>query len=160
LNVKAGDTVIDLGCGSGYFALKLSSVVGPAGGVYAVDIRRLPLIFLWARTIRRDQHNIRRVLSTPNNPPLPSSGAQAVLIANTYHELDDRDAILGRVYTSLVPGGRLVVVDPMQTERGILTTISDVERKLRHHGFNIVSINDRFIDEPGRSLWWMIVARK
>lgn len=159
LNVKAGDTVIDLGSGSGYFALKLSSSVGPAGNVYAVDIRRLPLIFLWARTISRDQHNIHRVLSTPSSPTLPSGNAQSVLIANTYHELDDRDAILDRVYSSLVPGGRLVVVDPIQTEHGILT-LGEVEQQLRNHSFDIVSSNDRFIDEQGRSLWWMIVARR
>jgi len=159
LSLKPGDTVIDLGCGSGYFTLKLSSAVGPDGLVHAVDIRRLPLMFLWARAIKGNRHNIHRVLSIPNDPPLPSGAAQAVLISNTYHELEDPNAILDRVHRSLVPGGRLVVLDPMRTEHGILTP-DKVQERLRGHGFGIVSSDKRFIDESGPGLWWMIVARK
>jgi ubiquinone/menaquinone biosynthesis C-methylase UbiE len=59
------------------------------------------------------------VLSQPNDPLL-LSGTHAVLIANTYHEFDDIDAILDRVFRSLVTRGRLVV-DPMRTEHGTLT---------------------------------------
>lgn len=40
LDPRTGNTVVDLGCGSGYFALKLSSVVGPEGTVLAEEIRR------------------------------------------------------------------------------------------------------------------------
>jgi ubiquinone/menaquinone biosynthesis C-methylase UbiE len=159
LNLKPGNTVIDFGCGSGYFTLKLSSVVGSGGTVYAVDIRRLPLTFLWARSVRKNQHNIYRVLSTPNDPPLPSGAAQAVLISNTYHELADPNVILDRVYRSLVPGGRLVVLDPMRTEHGTLAS-NKVEEQLREHGFDIVNNDSRFIDESGPGLWWMIVAQK
>src|SRR5262252_3636553 len=46
LNVAPSAAVADLGSGSGYFALKLSSVVGSEGVVYAIDIRRTPLAFL------------------------------------------------------------------------------------------------------------------
>ena len=51
LNIRPGDVVVDLGCGSGYFALKLSRLVGKNGRVIAEDIRGLPLAFLWLRTI-------------------------------------------------------------------------------------------------------------
>jgi len=89
LNLRHGSTVVDLGCGSGYFALKLSSEVHSAGTVYAVDIRRLPLMFLWVRDLIRHQSNIRTVLGKADNPRLPSSTAHAVLIANTYHEFEN-----------------------------------------------------------------------
>src|SRR5262252_5465862 len=89
LNLTQGNTVVDLGSGSGYFALKLSSVVGSGGTVYAVDIRRLPLRFLWVRSLIRRQHNVRTVLGESDNSHLPYSAVNAVLIANTYHELDN-----------------------------------------------------------------------
>ena len=38
-------------------------------------------------------------------------GVNAVLISNTYHEFTDSHSILAHVQQSLVPGGRLVVVD-------------------------------------------------
>jgi predicted methyltransferase len=53
LDLKPGDGVVDLGCGSGYFTLKLSSLVGRDGRVIAEDIRRLPLAFLWFRAVAR-----------------------------------------------------------------------------------------------------------
>jgi predicted methyltransferase len=39
LNLKDGDSVVDFGCGSGYFSLKLSDPVGRNGKVIAEDIR-------------------------------------------------------------------------------------------------------------------------
>ena len=50
LNLHDGGRVVDLGCGAGYFALKLSAAVGARGNVQAVDILRLPLTFLWIRS--------------------------------------------------------------------------------------------------------------
>jgi predicted methyltransferase len=158
LNLQEANTVVDLGCGSGYFALKLSSVVGPSGRVYAVDIRRLSLVFLWARSIRKNKPNIKTVLAQPEDSHLPSH-TNAVLLSNTYHELEKPDEILDRVFQSLVPGGRLVVVDPKTTEHGDLSAGS-VEDRLRGRGFDIVMREDRFIDQAGRGEWWLIVARR
>ena len=111
LDIKPGDVVVDLGCGSGYFALKLSSPVGKGGRVLAEDIRRLPLAFLWFRTILKNERNITVVHGDATDPHLPPRQVNEVLIANTYHELTDSQAILAHVRQSLVSGGRLVVVD-------------------------------------------------
>jgi ubiquinone/menaquinone biosynthesis C-methylase UbiE len=157
LNLKQDSTVVDLGCGSGYFALKLSPVVDH-GWVYGVDIRQVSLRFLQLRALIRARHNIRIVLGEPNNSHLPQK-ADAVLIANTYHELDHPDAILNQVSQSLVPGGRLVIVDPRQTEHGEVSP-SHVEDELRSHGFEITSSETQFVHQPGGAEWWLIVARK
>ena len=37
LDIGAGQTILDAGCGSGYMALKFSQRVGPGGKVYALD---------------------------------------------------------------------------------------------------------------------------
>jgi ubiquinone/menaquinone biosynthesis C-methylase UbiE len=158
LNLRHGSTVVDLGCGSGYFALKLSSEVDSAGTVYAVDIRRLPLMFLWVRALIRHQSNIRTWLGKADNPHLPSGAAHAVLIANTYHEFENPVAMLDQVVQSLVPGGRLVIVDPSDAEQGE-QSCALVEHELRRRGFDIVIRDDRFIDQPVRGVWWLIVAR-
>jgi ubiquinone/menaquinone biosynthesis C-methylase UbiE len=158
LDLKRGNTVVDLGCGAGYFALKLSSAVGPAGKVYAVDIRRLSLMFLWARSIRKNTPNITTVLGTADDPHLPSR-IDAVLLANTYHELERPNEILDRVFESLVPRGRFVVVDPKTTEHGNLSATT-VEDQLRRRGFDIVMRQDKFIDQANRGEWWLIVARR
>ena len=97
LNLSPGGTVVDLGSGSGYFALKLSSPVGPEGRVIAEDIRRMPLAFLWMRTVRKGKRNVHVSLGESDDPRLPAKSVNAVLISNTYHEFDNPQNILVRV---------------------------------------------------------------
>jgi tRNA A58 N-methylase Trm61 len=159
LNLKPNSTVVDLGCGSGYFALKLSSAVNSGGTVLAIDIRRIPLAFLWFSSALRGQRNVRLTLADPDNSHLPQNAVNSVLIANTYHELDNPSAVLTQIFHSLIPGGRLVIADPTQTERGKLST-NAVESELRIRGFEMLSRDDQFLNQPGRRTWSLIVARK
>jgi len=168
LHLSPGDTVFDLGCGSGYFSIRLSSVVGKNGKVLAEDIRRLPLFFLWLRTFWQNS-NVHTVHGAPLDPRLPAIGANAVLIANTYHELSDSRPILSAIAKSLTAGGRLVIVDrqpapPRAGETGALDhaiPLSQVEREVQQAGFSVVVQDDRFIEQdPGRESWWLLVARK
>lgn len=61
LNLREGSVVVDFGSGVGYFALKLSPVVGKSGSVIAEDIRRESLAFLRIRAFVRWQPNIRTI---------------------------------------------------------------------------------------------------
>ena len=171
LDLRPGNVVVDLGCGSGYFTLKISAPVGPSGRVLAEDIRRLPLVFLWVRTFQKGQRNVIIVHGEPDDPHLPTQGVNAVLVANTYHEFTNSQVILIHVFRSLVSGGRLVVVDrqPQVTEQGSGNTAREhhevspdqVEKELRQAGFEIVGRKDRFIEnDPSNEKWWLITARK
>src|ERR1700688_2116006 len=68
LDLQPGNTVVDLGSGAGYFALKLSPAVGTRGQVLAVDLRRLSLVFLWTRAVLRGEHNVQVIVGAENNP--------------------------------------------------------------------------------------------
>src|SRR5262245_59036458 len=46
LKLKPGDTVCDLGCGNGFYAVKIAKLVGERGRVIGVDIQREMLGFL------------------------------------------------------------------------------------------------------------------
>ena len=65
LDLKPGYIVVDLGCGSGYFTLKLSAPVGKSGRVLAEDIRRLPLAFLWIRQSKAANTTFTLCLASP-----------------------------------------------------------------------------------------------
>ena len=163
LNLRPGNVVVDLGSGAGYFALKLSPTVGKEGQVLAVDIRKLSLSFLWIRALLSRKRNIRVVLSDEDNPRLPSGAVDAVLIANTFHELRNPKMMLDHVSRSLRPGGRLVIVDRGPRQNG--SNVHEVDRRLveaelQQTGFEIVNSQDHFINQPGDDLWWLTVARK
>jgi predicted methyltransferase len=170
MGLRSGNTAVDLGCGSGYFALKLSPIVGTRGKVFAVDIRRLPLLFVWSRAFFRGEHNISIIHAQPDDPRLPLGIADAVLIANTYHELTYPNLILRRVFDSLRPGGRLVVLDRAPQSRrgeprGIGTKHHEMpldmaENEIFRSGFEIIRQQDHFIDRRADETWWLIIARK
>jgi len=163
LDLQPGKVVVDLGSGAGYFALKLSPLVGEGGQVLAVDIRRLPLSFLWIRALLGHKRNIRVVLSDEDNPRLPPGAVDAVLIANTFHELRAPKAMLDRVARSLRPGGRLVIVDrsprPHESNAHEVDRLV-VEAELQQAGFEILNSQDNFVNRPGDDPWWLTVARK
>ncbi len=168
LDLRPGNVVVDLGCGSGYFTLKLSAPIGDRGRVIAEDVRRLPLVFLWFRTVSRHEPNVTIVHGALNDPRLPAQ-VNSVLISNTYHEFTDSHSILVHVYQSLVQTGRLVIVDRApQPGNGATAQPTDheisadqVEGELRQATFKIVSRQDHFIDsDPGHESWWLIVASK
>ena len=169
LNLRDGDSVVDLGCGSGYFSLKLSDPIGRNGRVIAEDIRRLSLTFLWMRTVRKGKHNLSMHLGDLDDPRLRPSSINAVLIANTYHEFTAAQSILDHVRQSLVPGGRLVIID--RSPKGVQVQASaqpeheissgQVAADLRQANFVIDNRTDRFIEsDPENESWWMIVAHR
>jgi ubiquinone/menaquinone biosynthesis C-methylase UbiE len=169
LEIRSGDVVGDVGCGSGYFAMRLSPRVGKSGHILAEDIRRLPLAFLWFRTILKNEHNITVIHGDVRDPYLPAQRVNAVLIANTYHELTDSQAILANVRRALISGGRLVVLDraPKSADIGASPlaeheiSAQQVENELRRAQFEILTVQNRFIDkDPDNESWWLIVARK
>lgn len=71
VDAKPGDTIVDLGCGLGYFPRKLSSPVGSRGHVMVEDIRWLSLAFLWVRTVLRNEHNVTIIHDRQTDPHLP-----------------------------------------------------------------------------------------
>lgn len=168
LDLKPGDVVADVGCGSGYFTLRLSQPVGPHGRVIAEDIRRLPLVFLWLRASARHDHNVSVTVGADKDPQLPAR-VNAVLISNTYHEFTDARSVLVHVYNSLVPGGRLVIVDrePKLSKSSAVDlgnheiSANIVESDLRAANFDLVSEQDNFVpqDSYGET-WWLITAQK
>jgi len=167
LDLREGKVIADLGCGSGYFTLKISPSVGPRGHVLAVDVRGLPLLVVRVRAWRRAINNVGVIQGRPDDPGLPAEGVDAALVLNTYHELDDAPAMLAHVRRALRPGGRLVVVDRRPRSAGTPApgghelAPSEGDAGLRASGFEIVERDDAFIDRAGDpDVWWMIVARR
>ena len=164
LDVREGDTVVDLGSGAGYFVLKLSPAVGMRGQVLAVDLRRLSLSFLWTRALLRGERNVHVIVGEEDNPRLPTGTVDEVLICNTYHEFSNPELMLDHIFRSLRPGGHIVVVDraPRTTEAEHTheVALTVVAGELQRKRFQIVSQDDHFIDRPHDDLWWLLVASK
>ncbi len=172
LNIHAGSRVADIGCHEGYMTIKLSPVVGDTGTVYAVDIESAKLERLKKHLVGRNLHNVNPILGDADNPHLPVASLDAVLILDTYHEIDEHDKVLAHIMTALKPGGRLVLCEAIADSRR-KSSREDQERRhelglnfaladVRKAGFHLVYQADPFVDrtaEKGDKMWILVVKK-
>jgi ubiquinone/menaquinone biosynthesis C-methylase UbiE len=111
LGLRSGQTVAEIGAGSGYLVRRLARVVGPRGCVYAVDAESRMLPVLIERLARARITNVTPVLGRDHDPLLPARSCDLVLVVNTYHHFPGGPRYLRRLARLLRPGGRLVNVD-------------------------------------------------
>lgn len=111
LDVKPGDVVCDLGCGNGFYTLKLAELVGPKGKVLAVDIQREMLGLLDDRAKQEKIANINTVLGAVADPKLPNESLDLVLLVDVYHEFSHPEQMLAAIRKSLKHSGRVALVE-------------------------------------------------
>jgi ubiquinone/menaquinone biosynthesis C-methylase UbiE len=111
LHIKAGQSVCDLGCGNGYYTLRMAKRVGDEGAVYAVDIQPEMLHMLDLRAKSAGLKSIKPVLCNRVDPHLPPNELDLVLLVDVYHELSNPEEVLHAIRASLKPSGRLVLAE-------------------------------------------------
>ncbi|UCF92760.1 MAG: class I SAM-dependent methyltransferase [Desulfobacterales bacterium] len=110
--VQEGMTVVDLGCGMGYFSLGLAHLVGAQGSVISVDIQENMLKVLERRAIKaRIAHRIHLHRCEPGSLALD----QKVDFALSFwmvHEAPDKKDFLRQIAAIVKPGGKYLLVEP------------------------------------------------
>ncbi len=111
IGVRKGSTAADIGAGVGYFSWRLAERVGPNGKVYANDIQPGMLAMLQDNMAARHISNVVPVLGSEDDPKLPRDSIDLALLVDVYHEFSKPREMLNRIRDSLVPGGRLVLLE-------------------------------------------------
>jgi ubiquinone/menaquinone biosynthesis C-methylase UbiE len=111
LGIGPGQTVADIGAGSGYYTMRVSPVVGPTGTVIAQDIVPRYLDQLKSRVRKAGLTNVKFVRGTPADPRLPPASVDVALLIHMYHEIERPYGLLYRLRASLKPGGQIAIVD-------------------------------------------------
>jgi ubiquinone/menaquinone biosynthesis C-methylase UbiE len=110
LGIADGARVADVGAGGGWFTVRLARRVGPNGRVYAEDIQHQMIESIERRMQRENLRNVETKLGTPTDPRLPGN-LNAVLIVDTYPQLDEPVVMLKHLAAALAPNGRVGIVD-------------------------------------------------
>lgn len=111
LGVAAGARVADVGAGDGAMAAAFSSLVGPAGLVYATEISAARVAGLAALTSRRGLTNLEVVTATLDDTGLVEGCCDAIYLRHVFHHIEDRAAMVRRLARALRPHGRVAVID-------------------------------------------------
>jgi ubiquinone/menaquinone biosynthesis C-methylase UbiE len=110
--IEPGETVADLGCGPGFFALPAARLVGAGGRVIAVDLQAEMLEQLRVRAARAGlEQRITLHQCTATEIGL-AEHADFALAFYMVHEVPDAPAFLAQVHALLKPTGRFLLVEP------------------------------------------------
>ncbi len=150
LDLKPGQTVADIGSGSGFMVDLMADAVGPRGKVYAVDIAKNLLAGVKARAEEAGKTQIETVLSTERDTNLPEDELDLVFSSDTYHHFAYPQDTLQSIRRALRPGGRWVVIDfirdPKRSADWVLEHVRadkrTVIREIQAAGFQFVRERD------------------
>jgi len=112
-----GQTVADLGCGSGFYILPAAQMVGGGGLVYAVDVVESKLAATVSISSQFGLKNVKIVQADLAKPLLgiPANSCDLVIGGNIFHEISPVEALIKNIYKILKSPGRLAVVEWKKT---------------------------------------------
>jgi ubiquinone/menaquinone biosynthesis C-methylase UbiE len=113
--VKEGMTVLEPGCGMGYFTLPLARMVGPTGRIIAVDIQPKMLSALRRRAKKDgflDRIELRHIRDDGLGVKDLSGMVDFAVALHVVHEVPDQASFFSEVWDVLKQGSKLLVVEP------------------------------------------------
>lgn len=143
-----GKVVADIGVGTGYFAFRL---IGEGATVIGIDIDDRFLDYINERKSELSPEVAGRLItriSDPDNPALNQNEVDWILIVNTYHYLKNRIIYLQKLFKTIKPGGRIMIVDfnrgnspvgPAENEK-VYSQVTVSE--LKSAGFRVIDVDE------------------
>lgn len=138
MKINPEDVAADLGCGSGFFTIPLSSKVQK---VYGIDVQQEMLEALKQKIQCLEIENIEPLLLKGPLIPLEKESVDLIVSVNSLHEFDDKDSMIEEMKRILKAGGIVLIVDFKKetTEFGppITIRVSKIQatKLFKQHGF-------------------------
>jgi ubiquinone/menaquinone biosynthesis C-methylase UbiE len=110
--VEEGMTVLDIGCGPGFFSVDLARMVGESGHVIASDLQEGMLQKL-RKKIQGTELEKRVILhKCEENEIGVSEDVDFVLAFYVVHEVPDQEKLFNEIKSILKPNGKVFIVEP------------------------------------------------
>ncbi len=106
--LKPGQTIVDLGCGPGFWTLPLAEIAGPEGVVWALDASRE---LLDALAQRNPPPQVRLRLTELPVVDLPDASVDFIWAAFVFHEVTPAQRLAGEIRRLLGPQGRVAILE-------------------------------------------------
>ena len=106
--IKPGDTVLDLGCGTGQLACYMAEIVGPTGKMVGVDPDQERI------KIAKDSYgHLKNVTfavgSSWEFPNMDQETYDLIFSSNVLHWIPKKEHVFRNAYRSLKPGGKIAI---------------------------------------------------
>ena len=110
--IRQGMTVMDFGCGPGYFSIPMAEMVGDDGKVIAVDLQQRLLDMLKKRAGKAGVAERIDVRLCESNSIGIDEAVDFVLAFAVIHEVPDAAGCLRQLYSCLQPEGKCLIAEP------------------------------------------------
>lgn len=158
LGVPPGGTILDLGCGNGFFTFPAAAAMGEDGMVIAADMSTEMLQLLKDRNPR---DNVQVLKVDEVKMDVDSASVDGAVLIHLYHEFNNREANVRELKRVLKPDGKLMVVDkaPMASDESgppnhHRVALETARAELEQWGFS-VGIHEMYTEDA-----WIVIARR
>jgi ubiquinone/menaquinone biosynthesis C-methylase UbiE len=156
IELKPGETVLDLGSGGGIDVLLSAQRVGPTGKAYGLDMTDDMLALARENQRQAGVENVEFLKGEIESIPLAENSVDVVISNCVINLSADKDCVLREAFRVLKPGGRFAVSDvvvrgevPEEVRKNMLLWVGcvagaleeqDYKAKLAKAGFTGISI--------------------
>ena len=110
--VKEGMTVMDVGCGPGYFTIELAKIVGSKGKVFAVDLQEGMLNKIRDKIKGAYLEQIIHPIKCGKEKIVMPEKVDFILAFYMVHEVPDKKNFFNELKSFLTEGGMILIVEP------------------------------------------------
>ena len=111
LDIQPGMVIADIGAGSGYYTVKISTILSGGGKIFAVDVQAEMIEYLEKRIKKEKLKNVTTVLGSEKTIPLSVASIDLMVLVDVYHEFSFPYEMGKAMYDALKPGGKLYVIE-------------------------------------------------
>lgn len=143
LGIGPRKNVVDIGAGSGWFAVRAARRVGQGGRVFAEDINPNSIEAIGVRAQKEKLDTIiKTVLGSADNLRLPEGSVDAALMLKVYHEIQAPVPLMVQLKKALRPGAKVGIIDRNGNgaDHGLQREV--VEREMSEAGYKEVGRYD------------------
>lgn len=110
IDLNPGETLADIGAGSGYYSFRIAKRF-PESTVVALDIQQEMLDYVKGKASENGVSNVSTHLGAIDSVKLPASSIDAALFVDAYHEFSHPFEMMSSIFEALRPGGVVYLLE-------------------------------------------------
>ena len=134
--IRKGMTVLDLGCGPGFFTVEIAKLLDGSGKVIAADLQEGMLAKLNNKISGTGLANLITTFKCQENKIGLTEKVDFVLAFYMVHEVPDQEGLFRELKSIIKSGGNLLVIEPKFHVPK--TPFEDMQKRIESSGFEIV----------------------